>query len=261
MLSEQEKYHLDLSPLVPEAQAIVRAAAEVYLQHLGPWCLGLVIHGSALKGGYIPGCSDIDLQLYLELAAFDNHGDLSLERSIALHQDLARIDPAPFQYIQGYALPPQQKEGRTGLIPGAYHVITGMLPVPEATENDLQVAARQALERLTISNIFRPQDLLQHGSWKLAQRVRWLCTDVWPTLYHMLTIQQGNGIAVWQLPKQEAMQLLPPESTPARRIRAFYQAICTYYSKEASAENALESIRSGLAFLQSVRSWWIETSL
>jgi len=260
MLNEHGKYHLDLSPIVPEAQLVVRAAALIYLEHLGPWCLGMVIHGSALKGGYIPGCSDIDLQLYLEPAAFNDQGDLSLESSIALHRDLARIDPAPFQYIQGYALPPQKREGRTGLIPGAYHVITGTLPVPEATENELQAAARHRLERLDISNIFRPQELLQHGCWKLAQRVRWLCTDVWPTLYHMLTIQQKNGIAVWRLPKQEAMNLLPQESIPAQRIHAFYQAICAYYSKEASTENALQAIQYGFAFLQSVKSWWIEIS-
>ena len=260
MLNEQETYHLNLSPIVPEALSIVRAAILVYLQHLGQWCIGAVIHGSALKGGYIPNCSDIDLQLYLEPAAFNEHGDLPLECGIALHRDLARINPAPFQYIQGYALPPWKKEGRTGLIPGAYHVITGMLPVPEATEEELQTAARQALERLDTSNVFRSQDLLQHGSWKLAQRVRWLCTDVWPTLYHMLTIQQRNGIAVWQLSKQEAMNLLPQNSIPAQLIDAFYQTIYIYYSQEASTENALKVIQIGLAFLQSVKVWWIETN-
>jgi hypothetical protein len=260
MLNEQETYHLDLSPIVPEAQSIVRAAALVYLQHLGQCCIGAVIHGSALKGGYIPNCSDIDLQLYLEPAAFNEHGDLSLECGIALHRDLARIDPAPFQYIQGYALPPQKREGMTGLIPGAYHVITGRLPVPEATEADLQAAARHALERLDISNVFRPQELLQHGCWKLAQRVRWLCTDVWPMLYHMLTVQQKNGIAVWQLPKHEAMKLLPQESVPAHMIHAFYQAICAYYPAGTSVEDALKAIQCGLAFLQSVKSWWIETN-
>ena len=260
MLSEQEPYYLDLTPIVPEAQSIVRAAAEVYLQHLGQWYIGLVIHGSALKGGYIPGCSDIDLQLYLKPSAFHNHGDLSLERCIALHRDLAQINPTPFQYIQGYALPLQKREGSVGLIPGAYHVITGTLPVSPATEEELQMAARQALEKLDISKVFRPQDLLQHGGWKLAQHVRWLCTDVWPVLYHVLTIRQGDGIAMWQLPKQEAMKLLLPESLPAQRIYTFYQAICSYYPKEASFEAALNAIQSGLAFLESAKSWWIETS-
>ena len=71
MLNEQGRYHLDISPIIPEAQEIVRAAATAYLRHLGQWCIGMIIHGSALKGGYIPGCSDIDFQIYLETSAFD----------------------------------------------------------------------------------------------------------------------------------------------------------------------------------------------
>lgn len=259
MLGEQANYHLDLTPIMPEARPIVEKVATVYLEHLGQWCIGLIIHGSALKGGYIPGCSDIDFQLYLELAAFNNDADLPLELSIDLHRDLARIDPAPFQYIQGYALPPQKRPGMSGLIPGAYHIITGRLPVPEATEEDLQATARDELESLDISRVFSPQELLQHGSWKLAQRVRWLCTSVWPTLYHMLTIQQKHGIGVWQLPKHAAIKLLPPESLPAQTIAAFYQAISTYYSEDTSTENALKAIQTGLAFLQATKAWWIAT--
>jgi hypothetical protein len=260
MLQKRANHNIDLSPILPEAQSIVRAATLVYLQHLSPWCIGVIIHGSALKGGYIPGCSDIDFQIYLEPEAFQGNSDLPLDLAIALHRDLARIDPAPFQYIQGYALPPQKRTGMTGLIPGAYHIITGTLPVPEATEEELQIAARQALENLNVANLFHPQELLQHGAWKLAQQVRWLCTDVWPMLYHVLTVQQGQGIAMWQLPKHEAMKMLPQESSLAPTLHTFYQAICSYYPAETSTEDALKAIQSGLVFLQSVKYWWIENN-
>jgi len=106
MLSDQRRERLDISRLVPEAQAIVHAAATVYLHHLGQWCMGVLVHGSALKGDYIPGCSDIDFQLYLEPAAFTQKGQLPLEVCLALQRDLAQIEPFPFQYIQGHALPP-----------------------------------------------------------------------------------------------------------------------------------------------------------
>ncbi len=258
MGNKQENHDLDLSPIVPEARSIVLTATLIYLQYLSQWCIGVIIHGSALKGGYIAGCSDIDFQLYLEPEAFHNDGDLSLDLAMALHRDLARIDPAPFQYIQGYALSSQKRAERTGLIPGAYHIITGTLPVPEATEEELQIAARQALDGLNVSRLFHPQELLQHGCWKLAQRIRWLCTDVWPILYHVLTVQQGNGIAMWQLPKQEAMKRLPQESVLAQTLQTFYLTICTYYSAETSVEDALKAIQSGLVFLQSVKSWWVE---
>jgi hypothetical protein len=261
MSQKQANRNIDLTPIVADAQPIVRATTLVYLQHLSPWCIGIIIHGSALKGGYIPGCSDIDFQVYLEPEAFQDNSELPLDLAIALHRDLARIDSTPFQYIQGYALPPQKRTGMTGLIPGAYHIITGRLPVPEATEEELQIAARQALENLDIANLFHPQVLLQHGAWKLAQQVRWLCTDVWPMLYHVLTIQQGQGIAMWRLPKQDAMKLLAQESNVAQTLHTFYQTICTYYPTETSTEDALKAIQSGLVFLQSVKSWWIESNV
>lgn len=60
----------DVSALVPEARPIAHAAAGVYLRHAEPWFVGLLAHGSALKGGFIPDCSDIDFQLYLDPAVF-----------------------------------------------------------------------------------------------------------------------------------------------------------------------------------------------
>ena len=36
----------DITPVVPEARLIVKRAAQVYLQHTEPWCIGILIHGS-----------------------------------------------------------------------------------------------------------------------------------------------------------------------------------------------------------------------
>ncbi len=260
MMHEYDRYQLNLSLVVSEAQEVVRAATLVYLKHLDEWCIGVLIHGSALKGGYIAGCSDVDFQVYLEPAAFDSNGNLPLETGMAIQRDLAGIDVAPFQYIQGYALPPVKQEGFVGPIPGGYHMITGRLPVAEATEEELQFSARHALEILDVARVFRPQELLEQGAWKLAQKVRWLCTDVWPTLYHVLVVQQKQGIRTWQLSKQEAMRLLPEGSDLAEGIGNFYQAVCTYYSRDSSVENALNVIQTGLTFLQSVRVWWNDIS-
>ena len=109
--------------------------------------------------------------------------------------------------------------------------------------------------------MFHPQELLECGGWKLPQKVRWLCTDVWPTLYHVLTVQQKNGIAVWQLPKDKAIKLLQQDSVLAETIGAFYQAVCTYYLTEPSVEDALNVIQTGLAFLQSVQTCWSNINL
>lgn len=89
----------DVTGLQPEAQSIVQATSAIYYKHTSSWFIGLIAHGSAVKGGFIPGCSDIDLQLYLEDAAFSEHGILPLSTGMAIQRELSHIDPAPFQYI------------------------------------------------------------------------------------------------------------------------------------------------------------------
>src|SRR5437764_563824 len=105
---------LDVSPLVPEARPVVAAVAQVYALHTQPWFVGLLVHGSALKGGFIPGGSDIDFHLYLVDPAFDAHHNLPFATAAAIQRDLQHIAIAPFQAIQcfvrpsGYTLPGQE---------------------------------------------------------------------------------------------------------------------------------------------------------
>jgi hypothetical protein len=252
---------LDVSRLQPEARPIVEAAAEIYLRHSRPWFIGLIAHGSALKGGFIPGCSDIDLQLYLEDAAFVLTGILSLDIGMAVQRDLARIEPAPFQYIQCYPYPRHLPEGHIGPIPGAYHVVTGTLPIPEATVSQLRDSARHSLATLDALPSFIPHTLLQHGGGKLARQARLLCTKVWPILYQILVLQQENAPQIWCLPKEQAIALLPADSHIRQTILRFYRAVCAYYPDQRSVEQALEVYQSGLAFLRAARLWWDNTVL
>ena len=105
---------IDVSGIIPELRPVAEKAAHVYGHHAGRDFVGLVAHGSAVKGGFIEGCSDIDFQLYLHDRALTPEGHLPLERSIALHRDLAHIDPAPALYIQCYAFGSTLREGWTG---------------------------------------------------------------------------------------------------------------------------------------------------
>ena len=128
-----------------------------------------------------------------------------------------------------------------------------------AAKREIQTAPATLLGlKLDPPMAYLTEGLLEHGGGRLAYRVRLLCTDVWPTLYHILTIQQGNGLGMWNLPKRKAMDLLPKESASAQTLLAFYQAIRTYYPEEAPVEEGLRAIESGVAFLKSVKSWWNE---
>lgn len=256
MLSKSDANRFDVSQIVPDAQSIVLAATQVYLQHLGQWCIGVIICGSTVKGGYIPGCSDIDFYLYLEPSAFTAQGRLPLDICLALHRDLTLVNPYPFQYIQGHALPPLRRPGYADPVPGAYQLVVGSLPVAEAKEEELRSMAQYALENMKPFLLFDSEELLKSGPGRLSRQIRLMCTKVWLALYHMLTIQRENGLEIWTLSKQKAMELLPDDSPAKQALFLFYQAICTYYPAEISVEQALGAIEHGVDFLQSVKLWW-----
>lgn len=240
---------LDLAPLTPAAGRVTGAAAAVYLDRLGPHAVGLIVHGSALKGGAIPGGSDLDLQLYLADAALADRGRLSLAVCLGLQRGLSAIDPAPFRYIQCDALPCRPTPERVGPVPGAYHVVAGRLPVPEATPRQLRRAAERALATLDPVPSFVTAALIEHGGGRLPAAVRLLCTKVWPALYNVLTLEHEDACAPWRLPKERAIALVPADTALGRALRAFHAAVRAYYPDEAPVEGALSVIEHGVAVL------------
>lgn len=230
----------------------------VYLAHTEPWFIGLIVHGSAFKGGVIPGSSDIDFQLYLEDSAFIEADRLPVELAIAIHRDLAKIDPTPFSYIQCYAFPGKGRADWVGPIPGAYHVVAGRLPVPEATVEQLRASAKESLAGLATEPAHLANGLLDHGGGRLQRHVRLLCTEVWPILFQVLSLQQDDPIGVWNMSKLEAIQLLSADSPLGGTIRDFYDAVLAYYPTESSVERGLAVIQRGVVFLRAARFWWEE---
>lgn len=243
----------DVTRLVPEARPIAQKAATVYVHHAGDDFVGLIAHGSAVKGGFIVGCSDIDFQLYVHPRALDLAGHLPFELTVSIHSDLSRIEPSPFRYIQCYAFSSEHRRaGWVGPVPGTYALIAGRLPTAEATAVELRTSAARAIAELPPSGVppYLADTLLDHGGGRLAQRVRLLCTDVWPALYQLLITHGGDPIAVWIMTKQQAIDSLPVDGDAAEAIRAFYAAVLSYYPSESSALAGLEVMVHGVAFLR-----------
>ncbi len=244
---------MNLDPLVPEARPVVEKAASVYIHHTRHDFVGLIVHGSALKGGFIPGCSDIDLQLYVMPDAFVG-GHLPFELTVAIHRDLAHIDPAPFRYIQCYAFSTAMPPGWVGPVPGAYHVVAGRLPVPEATAEELHANARRSLAALETVPVYLRDNLLEQGERRLARLVRLICTGVWPALFQLLIVRGADPVATWSLTKQQAIDATFADTPPGAAIRAFYEALHEYYPAEDSVDSALDVLIRGVAFLRAAKA-------
>jgi hypothetical protein len=251
----------DVSGLAPEARTVALAAAEVYYRHTAHWFVGLVCFGSAVRGDIFPGVSDLDFHLYLDPSAFASaDGDdniLPLDLGLRIHRDLARLDPAPFRYIDGGVEIAVIPDGHIGPIPGTYHVLAGRLPVPEATNAEVKAQARRSLAAVQPQPPFLAAALLQHGRGRgeLAPTVRAFCQLVWPAVYQAACLQEEDALAVWRLPKTAVAELLPAAQPIGRHARAFEAARRRYYPAESVLDDALALIAAGVAFLEAVAVW------
>ncbi len=256
----------DVTPLVPEARRIVLKAAEVYLGHTRPWFVGLTAQGSALKGGFIPGCSDIDLHLFLDDSAFQTEWELPLQLSTSIHRDLSRLDPTPFGYFQCHALPARlvgdHPIAKLGPVPGAYHLISGRLPVPEATAAEVRAESIRVLAGLDRLPFDIAGNLLEHGGGRLEATLRLLCTKVWPVVHSAAGYISNDPVGVWGLSKDEAVGLLSPDLPIGQDIRGFHRTVLAYYAdRDRSVDGALRLIASGVKFLESARDlYFAETA-
>jgi hypothetical protein len=245
----------DVWALTPEAQPVAFAAATVYLRHTRRWLIGLLAHGSALKGGFISGCSDVDMQLYLRDEAFSSDGALPFELGLAIQRDLAHISLGPFEYIQCYALSPHPRDGWVGPIPGAYHMILGRMPAPEATADQLRDSARRALEEMRPAPEYISSSLLTYSHARLERQARLLCTDVWPLVFHVLSLSEPDPIAVWRLTKIDAIGRLPTE-TLRRKAEVFLVTVEHGFAGVRPAERLIAVLARGVALRTSVDEWY-----
>ena len=250
---------IDSSGLQPAAQMIAEAAVSAYEKHLHPWLVTVVAYGSAVGGGYIAGGSDLDLALILAPGLLDVRGGLPLERAIALHKDLARIDPWPFRALQAHAFG-RGEAPRPGFVPGAYHVVAGDPDVFLATPAALLADAHSALAALDAEAVVAriSHELLQHGEERLYRELRLLATDVWPVLYHVLTLESGaDPLLVWRLAKPDAVARTDPRSDLGRAIRGFYTNLRRHYAAPPERPStALTALPPGVAFLRTAAAWY-----
>lgn len=243
--------------LAKEVERINGAVSDIMQRQLGRHLVGLIVQGSAVKGGVVPGSSDIDYVLYVADEALSEGGRLPVSLCLALHRELSRIDPAPFRYIQ-FSVGSKGTYAYLPPIPGTYRLIAGRLLLPEATNEQILADAEASLRRLNPAAAFNAHLLLDHGEDRIERCARLMCTIVWPIAYQLLTLLHGDGVYVWSRTKQEVVALLCASPAIEGEITAFHAAVLDYYPEEASAEKALTLIGCGMGVIEAAKRWFTQ---
>jgi predicted nucleotidyltransferase len=226
---------------------------------------GIILHGSAHKGGGIPGYSDIDFMVFLTRECFDAQGELLDELVFAIQE---RIGPLPWQgagFLDGQAyfydarrLPPWW----AGPVPGSYRVLHGRLPdeaVPTAER--LRAASFRFLREELPQQVARDlASFADAADASLPRRLRLLGTRVTPAIFALAGHDADDVLELWAQPKFEALARLearyPDDEGPAL-ARRFYDNIARLYGEQFDADLGRETFRLGIAFLR----WATQTAL
>ncbi len=244
--------NIDCSQLIPEAQRPAVEAATACLEFAGDRVAAIVAVGSAVKGGFIPGWSDIDLHLYLYDDAFEG-GALRMPLALSIQRGLAAIDPRPFHFISCMPVHASDPGDAPPLVRGGYALLAGPLPRAEATGADLRAQARQALASLHAQPRYVAIGLLEHGGGRLNLLVRRLSGEVWRSYFHLLALALDDPIAAWAQSKPAAVDALPDETLVGQEMRGFYRALTTYQpAGRDSLEAALDVIEQALLALRAI---------
>lgn len=219
---------------------------------------GIILHGSAAKGGFIPGYSDLDLQVFLTPRCFDGSGALPDAAVFAMQE---RVGPLPwqesgFRYPQAYFIDPTRlPEWWAGPAPGSYRLLHGRVPpAAEPTPEKLRASGEHwltvGLPRAITADL---EGFVDADDTSLPRRLRLLGTRVTPTIFALLAADAADPLAVWAQPKDAALGALreqfPDEEGPHMAAQ-FFEDVRALYGGEFDIERGRAAFRRGIAFLR-----------
>jgi len=211
---------------------------EICKSVFGDSLVAIITKGSTVKGGFIPGLSDVDLHVYLKNEAFEYSDFLKLEIGLKLQEKMGGLikkydlNGSPIQLIiLNVSLP---KENWTGGIPGTFILLYGdkCPETPPKAEEILEQDRRNLQDvnysyRLIHSFVDKPDEELHHY-------VRRLSIAVTPVLNRVLSLLTKNPFRAWKMSKPEAIAAL--ETSPLKEARELAALAKDFYHRASQRD-------------------------
>lgn len=235
---------------------MIEAARAAFGEHLR----GAILKGSALKGDFIEGYSDLDVHLFVDAAAMRGVDVPALDRALAFQKLFGSVEPRDYgvnscqlffvtwgRYPAGWVRP----------IPGAYEVIYGALP-PGFTDLDPADYVRGAHDWLDASPRWIDTLLgrfVDKPDRTVADLIRLAGTILKPVPYCAAVILHGDPFRIWRLPLAEVLPLVAAEISPSGSLGAFFARVQEWPAIEGDPDQLRELFRLALTALQEAADW------
>jgi len=245
----------------PKTETCWRRIVQAYAGIFGPQLRAVVAHGSAVKGGLIPGWSDFDISVFLSPDAFGPVG-LPCDKALAAQAavDSFGVIEAGYSYYQAFfynadALP----DGWVGYFPGAYRLLHGELPAGAlATEERARLSSERHLRQAAcflaarLEAFAESHDVGVPGR-DVSARLRYLCTQVTPLMFSAVALASGDALKAWSLDKFQALDLfqqLYPGCPASEHLRRFFRILSELATNHDDLTKMKQAYVHGLHFLQ-----------
>ena len=192
-------------------EALRKEFVEACKSVFGDNLVAIINKGSTVKGGFIPGLSDVDLHVYLKDAAFAYNDFLKLELGLSMQE---KIDEMIRKYdfgggpIQVIMLNVSKPRDWSAPLPGTYLVLYGDgCPEEPSTAESMLEQDRESLRNPNYAYGLI-NSLADKPSESLASYVRRLNPAVTPTFYRVLSVLTRDPLKVWTMTKFEVLEAL-----------------------------------------------------
>ncbi|MPZ47817.1 MAG: hypothetical protein GEU75_00605 [Dehalococcoidia bacterium] len=235
------------------ATAFVATCREVFGDRLE----AIIQHGSSVKGGEIPGYSDIDFQIYLTSDCFDADAHLQDELCFSFQDAFALLpwSETGFSYGQVYFYDRHRLPAWwTGPAPNTYRELLGKLPdEAKPSTEDFRRSSVRALKELPKYVGADVTNFADTTTDQLPRRLRLLGTTLTPIVFALIAYDADDALAIWSRSKFEALEMLEAryrdmEGPPF--ARQFYEEIGALFGGKFEAERARHAFKTGVRFLR-----------
>lgn len=221
-----ESYKEKIAELQSEFVEVCRSVFEKNL-------VAIIAKGSTVKGGFIPGLSDIDLHVYLKDEAFEFSDFLKLELGLKFQEKMGKLikkydfNGSPLQVI--LLNTSREKKNWSSPIPGTFILLYGN-ECPESLPDGKEMLEQDARN---LQDVTYPYGLVNSFVDKsddaLPSYVRRLSPAVTPVLNRVLSLLTQAPFSAWKMNKLEAISVL--EKSSLKEARELASLASDFYNR------------------------------
>lgn len=220
----------------------------------------MIVKGSAVKGDYFPGYSDLDVHAFVGHDVLMSDRAPMLEYAMRFQEAIGGLEPrdARASQFQVYFLPEDRPpEDWTPAVPGSYAIVYGE-PPPALTnwrDFDYQGRAEMSLAHIPSDVRMLIERTLDKPNRALPAYVRLAGTFVKGHAYSAAILASGDAQQALTMRTPDLLQFLENTDPSLSSVRRFFEFATTWDLVERDPTYARDAYRAAIGALEAIQRW------